>query len=109
MTAPTNVFAGIRASHAVLHDRLAGLDDATARRPSLLPGWTVGHVVTHIARNADSVVRRLAGAVGGRLVPQYPGGLDGRTREIEDGAGRSAAELLADLVRSDDAVDAYLP
>ena len=30
-----------------------------ARSPSLLPEWSVGHVLTHIARNADSVVWRL--------------------------------------------------
>jgi uncharacterized damage-inducible protein DinB len=30
------------------------LSDAEAREPSLLPGWSRGHVLTHIARNADS-------------------------------------------------------
>jgi maleylpyruvate isomerase len=34
----------------------AALTDAQAREPSLLPGWTRGHVLTHIARNADGMV-----------------------------------------------------
>ncbi|MBO0810146.1 MAG: maleylpyruvate isomerase family mycothiol-dependent enzyme, partial [Actinobacteria bacterium] len=37
------------------------------------------------------------GAVTGQRVQQYPGGARGRAREIEDGAHRPAAELLADL------------
>jgi len=53
------VRAGIRESHARLHRTAAQADDATMRRPSRLPSWTVGHVLTHLARNADSVVRRL--------------------------------------------------
>ena len=36
-----------------------------ARRPSLLPGWTRGHVLTHLARNADGMVRTLPGTVRG--------------------------------------------
>lgn len=34
--------------------RVAGLDDGAMRAPSRLPGWTVGHVLTHLARNADA-------------------------------------------------------
>ena len=30
------------------------LDDDAVRAPSPLPGWTRGHVLTHVARNADS-------------------------------------------------------
>lgn len=72
----------------------------------MLPGWTVGHVVTHLARNADSVVRRLSAVIDGRVVEQYEGGPAGRVAEIEAGAHRSADELFADLVRADDAVEA---
>ena len=32
------------------------------RAPSLLPGWSRGHVVTHLARNADGLCRLLHGA-----------------------------------------------
>jgi maleylpyruvate isomerase len=105
---PAEEIEGVRAAHARLHDTLAGLDDATARRPSRLPGWTVGHVVTHLARNADSVVRRLAAAADDRLIEQYDGGDDGRNAAIEAGSGRPAPALLADLTGADAALDALL-
>jgi maleylpyruvate isomerase len=103
--APAEEIEGVRAAHARLHETLAGLDDAAARRPSRLPGWSVGHLVTHLARNADSVVRRLAAAAEDRLIEQYEGGDAGRSAAIESGAGRPAAALLADLVDADAAVD----
>ena len=105
MAVPTELIHGVRAAHAELHATLAGVDDATVRRPSRLPGWTVGHVLTHLARNADSVVRRLAAAQDGRLVDQDPGGPEGRSAEIEAGADRPAAELVADVRAADAAVD----
>jgi maleylpyruvate isomerase len=89
-----------------LLERLADLTDEIARRPSLLPDWSVGHVLTHVARNADSVVRRLEGAARDEVVDQYPGGLAGRTADIEAGAGRSAVDLLADVRITGRAVEA---
>jgi maleylpyruvate isomerase len=96
---------GCRDASARLLAALDGLDDATARRPSRLPEWTVGHVVTHLARNADSHVRMLDGAMGGRVADQYEGGLDGRAADIAAGAGRPAAELVSDLNRAVDDLD----
>ncbi len=97
--------AELRASHARLHLTVRGLDDDQVRRPSLLPGWSIGHVITHLARNADSVVRRLVAAQGGNVVDQYPGGAAGRAAEIDDGAGRSAQDLANDLEAADLALD----
>jgi maleylpyruvate isomerase len=105
MPKPQDVIDATAAAHARLHTALAGLTDETARQPSRLPGWSVGHVVTHLARNADSVVRRLDGAAAGTLLSQYEGGREGRARDIEDGAGRPAAELLDDLHSADAALD----
>ena len=87
----------IRAAHARLFAVVDGLTDEVVARPSLLPGWTVGHVLTHLARHADSVTRRLSGAARGLVVEQYPGGPEGRRAEIEAGAGRTAPEILGDL------------
>jgi maleylpyruvate isomerase len=102
--APVEWVAGcLAAQQALVHD-LAGLTDDVARGPSLLPGWSVGHVLTHIARNGDSVVWRLEGAARGELREQYPGGLEQRRAEIETGATRPAAALVADVVASADAV-----
>jgi maleylpyruvate isomerase len=108
MAAPTRDIDGMRRSHAALLDDLAGLGDDGARAPSLLPGWSVGHLVTHLARNADSVTRRLAGAARGEVVDQYPGGPAGRAAEIEEGAGRPAAELVADLRSAHERLDAAI-
>lgn len=101
---PEDWVAGCLAVQRALDNALAGLDDAGARRPSLLPDWTVGHVLTHIARNADSVVWRLEGAAAGELRDQYPGGLDQRRSDIAAGAGRPATELVADVAQSSAAV-----
>ena len=61
-------------------------------------------MLTHVARNADSVVRRLEGAARGELLDQYAGGLEQRRADIEAGAGRPAAELVADVVATSAAV-----
>lgn len=90
------------AGAANAHQRLlATLDTALdapgsfdPRRPSALPGWTVGHVLTHLARHADSAVRALDGE------PQYAGGSASRAADIEAGSGRTAEELVADVRRS---------
>ncbi len=63
--------------------------------PSLLPDWTVGHVLTHIARNADANRNLLRWAATGVVTPMYPGGT--RNADIAAGAGRTAVELVADV------------
>jgi maleylpyruvate isomerase len=105
---PALEIGGVATAQAALTATIAVLTDDVARRPSLLPGWSVGHVLTHVARNADSVVRRLAGAVGGQVVDQYAGGAEGRAHDIEKGAGRSAADLVDDVLRGNREVEAVL-
>lgn len=94
---PTADLEGCRASHRRLLATLADLDDATARRPSQLPDWTVGHVVTHLARNADAFRGQFEAAARGDVVQMYPGGVAQRSSDIESGAPRPAAELVADV------------
>src|SRR5579883_2263142 len=84
-------------STARLLETIDGLTDDDARRPSLLPGWSVGHVLTHIARNADGNRRMAEGAARGESLAQYPHGAAGRAADIEAGAGRPAADLIADV------------
>ena len=43
-------------------DAAAGLDDARLHEPSRLAGWSRGHVLSHLARNADALVNLLAWA-----------------------------------------------
>jgi maleylpyruvate isomerase len=99
---------GTRDAHMRLLRALdeAGFDDAIASSESALPGWTRGHVLTHLARNADSHTRMIEAAKNGESVAQYPGGFAQRESEIETGARRSAAELLADVRAADDALAA---
>ena len=73
-----------------------GLADAQAAAPSRLPGWTRGHVLTHLARNADGFRNLLTWAGTGDETPMYPSE-EARDRGVEEGAGRSAAELAADV------------
>ena len=77
----------------------AALTDATAREPSALPGWTRGHVLTHVARNADGLGNLLRWARTGTKTPMYAS-REARAASIEAGAGRPAAELTADVRRT---------
>jgi maleylpyruvate isomerase len=72
------------------------LTDNQVREPSLLPGWSRGHVLTHIARSGDVSRGLLDGARTGVPGTGYAGA---RAREdaIAAGAGRTAAELTADV------------
>ncbi|MGW5738032.1 MULTISPECIES: maleylpyruvate isomerase family mycothiol-dependent enzyme [Streptomyces] len=67
-------------------------NDSTAE-PSRLPGWSRGHVLAHLARNADALVNVLAGR------PMYVSG-DARDADIERDAPRPLAEQLVDLRES---------
>jgi maleylpyruvate isomerase len=73
------------------------LRDNGMARPSLLPDWTIGHVLTHIARNADGHCNMFDGAAKGEVFAQYPGGTAQRVDEIEQGARRRANEIVDDL------------
>ena len=74
----------------------AALSDAGAREPSLLPGWPRGHVLTHVARNGDGLGNLLRWARTGTKTPMYAS-REARRADIEAGAGRSAADLAADV------------
>jgi maleylpyruvate isomerase len=88
-----------------LRQSAATISDQQAREPSRLPGWTRGHVLTHIARNADSLRNLLIWARTSVVTPQY-GSPEAREQGIAAGAGRSAAELRADLEGSAAALSA---
>lgn len=85
--------------------RLVDADQLDPGQPSRLEGWSVGHVITHLARNADSHVRVLVAAAAGMIGDQYAGGVEGRDAQIDAGAARPPSELLADLRRSVDQLE----
>jgi uncharacterized protein (TIGR03083 family) len=92
----------LRSATADLIQAIGGLPDAGATAPSLLPGWTRGHVLTHLARNADGGARLLGWARTG--VPSYEyESVAARAAEIEQGAHRPAAVLIKDVRNSADA------
>jgi hypothetical protein len=52
----------LNAATACLVEDIDGLGEDDVRGPSLLPGWTRGHVLTHLARNAEGGTRLLGWA-----------------------------------------------
>ncbi|HXL17417.1 MAG TPA: maleylpyruvate isomerase N-terminal domain-containing protein, partial [Streptosporangiaceae bacterium] len=77
----------------------SGLIEDQLRAPSLLPGWSRAHVLSHVARNADGLSNLLTWARTGVETPQYTSRED-RDAQIEEGSSRPAAEIVADLSRS---------
>lgn len=111
-TEPGSAGTGAGAAPADVTERIELVDQGTGRllaeigqpgleisRPSLCPGWTVGHILTHLARNADGLARSAEGAHRGEMVPMYDSA-EARNRDIEAGAGRPRPELVADVTRS---------
>ncbi|GAA3238783.1 maleylpyruvate isomerase family mycothiol-dependent enzyme [Streptomyces sp. XM83C] len=71
----------------------AKLDNAGVTQPSRLPGWTRGHVLAHVARNADALVNVLRGR------PMYASA-EARDSDIERDAPRPLEVQLADVRES---------
>jgi maleylpyruvate isomerase len=101
----SDVVAGARESHRRLIAAIESLTDDQARSTSLLPGWSVGHALTHLARNADSHARMMRAAIAGDAVHQYGPGFE-RTAGIEAGAARPAGALIEDVATSAAALEA---
>jgi maleylpyruvate isomerase len=95
-TDPLGLAADVAQSTTKLFATTNGLTDESVARPSLLPGWTRGHVLTHLARNADGAVNLLTWARTGVRTPQYES-LAQRAADIEAGATRDRAAQLSDL------------
>ncbi|WP_414719768.1 maleylpyruvate isomerase family mycothiol-dependent enzyme [Umezawaea sp.] len=84
-----------RATEA-FYSAVAELDTSAVRGPSLLPGWTRAHVITHVARNADALVNLLTWAKTGVEHQAYTSRSD-RDADIEEGSTRTLQLLRADL------------
>ncbi|MFJ4967330.1 maleylpyruvate isomerase family mycothiol-dependent enzyme [Streptomyces sp. NPDC088755] len=70
-------------------------NDAALAEPSRLPGWSRGHVLAHLSRNADALGNVLRG------LPMYASS-ETRDADIAAGAPRPLAEQLADFRASAD-------
>ncbi|GAB2963180.1 maleylpyruvate isomerase family mycothiol-dependent enzyme [Streptomyces pseudoechinosporeus] len=85
--------ASVRDATERLLTAAAKLDNASVAEPSRLPGWSRGHVLAHLARNADALVNVLEGR------PMYASA-DARDTEIERDAPRPLDIQLADVRES---------
>ncbi len=93
---PDRHLTAVRQATDVLYEVVEELDEAAMRGASLLPGWTRGHVVTHLARNADALVNLLTWAKTGVEHQAYTSRAD-RDADIEEGARRLLQVVKADL------------
>ncbi|MFI1729689.1 maleylpyruvate isomerase family mycothiol-dependent enzyme [Streptomyces acidicola] len=87
--------ASVRDATKRLLTAAAELDNARVPEPSRLPGWTRGHILAHLARNADALVNVLQGR------PMYASGA-ARDADIERDAPRPLDVQLADVRESAD-------
>ncbi|MEU1039268.1 maleylpyruvate isomerase family mycothiol-dependent enzyme [Streptomyces sp. NPDC005551] len=85
--------ASVRDATERLLSAAARLDNAAVTESSRLPGWSRGHVLAHLARNADALVNVLAGR------PMYVSG-DARDADIERDAPRPLAQQLTNVRES---------
>nr|WP_051160885.1 maleylpyruvate isomerase family mycothiol-dependent enzyme [Nocardia transvalensis] len=80
---------------------LETLTDGDVPAPSLCAGWSRGHVLAHLARNADGLVNLLLWARTGIETPQYASQFL-RDADIDLGAPRPITEQLDDLRAASD-------
>ncbi|MEV6226806.1 maleylpyruvate isomerase family mycothiol-dependent enzyme [Saccharopolyspora shandongensis] len=92
--------------HRRLREALAALTDDQVAAPSLLPGWSRGHVLAHLTDNARAFARVSELALRGELVDAYEGGQAERDAIIEGLAASSADEHRSAIARHSAALEA---
>jgi maleylpyruvate isomerase len=86
---------------------VGALPDDALRAPSALPGWSRAHVVAHVARNAEALIRLATWARTGIETPMYPS-REHRAAEIESSAQAPVDVLRAELTTTAADLDAAL-
>lgn len=81
MTDHVHDLRSVREATDRLLTAVAKLDNAALAEESHLPGWTRGHILAHLARNADALVNVFEGR------PMYESAT-ARDADIERDAGR---------------------
>jgi len=92
VTHPTPTAESLRTASQRLVRTIDSLPDDAWRAPSLLPGWTVSHVVAHLTLNAEGLAGALVGVVEGEPVTMYRSD-DDRDADIEKLSGARPDEL----------------
>jgi maleylpyruvate isomerase len=102
---PDALIVACRTSHRSFVAAVRPLSDDDLRAPSLLPGYSRGHVVAHVINKANAHVWLFRGASAGEVRRLHPDGHDA-DREADAGARRPASVLRADLEQSFDDLEA---
>ncbi len=92
MTAPVRE---VITAHRTFVAAVADLSHRDLARPTALPGWTVGHVIAHVADGGRAFATLTELALRGELTALFPGGLAERNGTIERLA--TSPDLLAHL------------
>ena len=90
MTDHVHDLRSVREATDRLLTAVAKMDNAALAEESHLPGWTRGHILAHLARNADALVNVFEGR------PMYESA-SARDADIARDAGRPLEEHLTDL------------
>lgn len=93
MDDPTDL---VEATHRLVRT-VDALDDAQYPDPSFCTGWSRGHVVAHLALNAEGLAGALRGTVDGHPVPMYRS-QQTRDADIEALAREHPSEIRARLL-----------
>lgn len=98
---PAPICAEIAAATSRLFETVRSMSDDDVPAPSLLPAWSRGHVLTHLARNADGLGNLLVGAAEGVERKMYPS-REAREADIVAGSRRPIKDHVADLEASNE-------
>jgi maleylpyruvate isomerase len=94
---PAITLPWMRAGTELVLGAVTGLSDAELVAPSALPGWSRAHVVAHLSRNAEALVRLVYWADTGEVTPMYPDP-ESRAADIEATAKEPPDVLRRELV-----------
>lgn len=77
-----------------LDQTIQALTTQEVDEPSGLPGWSRGHLLTHLANNAEGLTRVILGALTSQVLPMYSSA-DARQGDIAAGATRDGLVIVA--------------
>lgn len=95
MTEIDAVITALKTSTAALANEVRGLSPQQVNGPSALTGWSRGHLLTHLARNADGLRNLLLCARSGKQVSMYASARS-RNADIDAGATRPPSVIVDD-------------